>query len=175
MDVITLTVIVGPHPQARAFADYLLGEIEYRVMNESSDEWQGIPVAFGPTSRAVVSGVSLLAALATSLRGQLDQDLGFEQALVLENTAIDCALVLEGEQREAFINAAIGDHWRCSSRWRELNEPDNDCGDTHLGPILPTGDHDVIDHGVAIWLKCEQCDQLFTASIDIDEMEEMND
>lgn len=63
---------------------------------------------------------SFLATVASSIRSTLDQDISFEQALVLENVIIDAALVLEGEQRDAFVRAAQGEHPTCSSRWVEL-------------------------------------------------------
>lgn len=64
---------------------------------------------------------SLLATIASSIRDTMDQDISFEQALVLENVVIDVALVLDDpEQRSNFITACVGAHPTCSSRWKEL-------------------------------------------------------
>lgn len=41
----TITIVVGPHEDAQQFAEYLLGEVEYRVDNEK--ELVGVPVTFG--------------------------------------------------------------------------------------------------------------------------------
>lgn len=46
-NIYKITITVGPHRKAKVFAEYLLGEIEYHVMNEKDDDLQGIEVTWG--------------------------------------------------------------------------------------------------------------------------------
>lgn len=72
---------------------------------------------------------SLLVVIAESVLGMLDQDISFDQALVLENVVIDVALALDdAEQRSNFIAACIGEHPACSSRWAEVASRCRMCG-----------------------------------------------
>ena len=43
--------------------------------------------------------------------------------------------------------------------------------DGHHGPIVPTGSVEPIDHGIAIWFRCETCGREGDTSIDLDEIE----
>lgn len=40
----------------------------------------------------------------------------------------------------------------------------------HLGPVVPTGDHEIIDDGVAFWFRCETCGQTGDGCIDVSEI-----
>ena len=47
---------------------------------------------------------------------------------------------------------------------------DSPCQDGHDGPVVPTGRHEIIDGGIAFYVRCEGCGQEGDCSIDVDEI-----
>lgn len=42
---------------------------------------------------------------------------------------------------------------------------------SHIGPIVPTGDYEIIDHGVGFFFVCDTCDAIGSSSIDLSDID----